>query len=374
MRELTRRDWLKGTSSLAAASLVYATTAQAQSVTVKGYTPTRENPIRMSANENPFGISRSAKNAMSESWGVSHLYARSGQNELRQLYADMNGVNPNNVLLASGSKEILKVMALITKIEGGRVLSANPTFHDLVRYADWVDTDITWVDVHNEDMSIDLDAMRKAYTDDVKIIYLCNPNNPIPTIIEKQALREFVLEMSQKCYVFVDEAYHEFVTDSNYGSMAEVAATTDNVIVSRTASKIHGFAGVRIGFAIAKPELLRKISRRVTGTIATPSVMGAIASYKDKEFMDFVVRKNKEGLEEVYKVFDKHNVRHFKSNANFTFFETGLDFKETKERFLKHGIDVGRPFPPFTTWARVSIQKPEDMKYFAEVYEKEFVG
>lgn len=373
MRELTRRDWLKGTSSLAAAGLAFATSAQAQSVTVKGYTPTKDNPIRMSANENPYGVSRAAKKAMSEAYGVSHLYGGSGRRELMQLYADMNGVSPENIYLAGGSKEVLKVMALITELEGGKVMAANPTYHDLVRYSEWVGTDITWVDVKEDDMSIDLDAMRAAYTDDIKIIYLCNPNNPIPTIIEKQALQEFVMEMSKKCIVFVDEAYHEYVTDSNYGSMAQIAATTDNVIVSRTASKIHGFAGVRVGFAIAKPELLRKINLRVTGTVATPSVHGALASYKDKEFMDFVIRKNAEGLEEVYKVFEKHNVRHFKSNANFTFFETGLDFNEVKERFMKHGINIGRPFPPFLDWARVSIQKPEDMKYFAEVYEKEFV-
>lgn len=374
MRELTRRDWLKGTSSLAAASLVYATTAQAQSVTMKGYTPTKDNPIRMSSNENPYGVARSAIKAMENSWGVSHLYGGSGRRELMKLYADMNGVAPENVLLAGGSKETLKVMALITELEGGKVMAANPTYHDLVRYSEWVGTDITWVDVKKDDMSIDLDAMRKAYTDDIKIIYLCNPNNPIPTILEKQELEEFVLEMSKKCVVFVDEAYHEYVTDSKYGSMAKIAATHDNVIVSRTASKIHGFAGVRVGFAIAKPELLRKINRRVTGTVATPAIHGALASYKDKEFMDFVIEKNREGLEEVYKVFEKHNVRHFKSNANFTFFETGIDFSEVRERFLKHGINVGRPFPPFLTWARVSIQKPEDMKYFAEVYEKEFVG
>ncbi|MDG1858319.1 MAG: histidinol-phosphate transaminase [Emcibacteraceae bacterium] len=372
MKELTRRDWLKGTSSLAAASLAFATTTQAQSVTVKGYAPTRDNPIRMSANENPYGVSKSAQNAMVKAFPDSHLYSGSGRRELMQVVADQNGIKPENIFIGSGSKEILKVMALITELEDGKVMAANPTYHDLVRYSDWVGTEIKWVDVDNETMTTNLDAMRDAYTDDIKIIYLCNPNNPIPTILEKGKLREFCLEMSKKCVVFIDEAYHEFVTDPNYESMATLAATTDNVIVSRTASKIHGFAGVRVGFGFAKPELLRKISRRVTGTVSTPAIHGALAAYKDQDFMDFIVRKNQEGLQHVYNVFEKHNVRHFKSNANFTFFETGIDFAETKERFLKHGINVGRPFPPFLKWARVSIAKPEDMEYFAEVYEKEF--
>ncbi len=375
MRELTRRDWLKGTSSLAAAGLVYATTAQAQSVTVRGYTPTRANPIRMSSNENPYGVPRSAQSAMTKAFSSSHLYGGRGDRQaLRQIIADQNGIPAENIFIAGGSKEVLKVGALMIALEGGTVMAANPTYHDLVRYSDWVGTTLKWVDVDQETMTTDLDAMRAAYTDEVKLIYLCNPNNPIPTILEKNKLREFCLEMSQKCMVFVDEAYHEFVTDPNYESMASLAVNNDNIIVSRTASKIHGFAGVRVGFAFSTPATLAKMNQRVTGTVATPAIHGAIAAYQDHEFMDFIKRKNQEALQEVYKVFEKHNVRHFKSNSNFTFFHTGIDFAEVKDRFLNHGIDVGRPFPPYLDWARVSIAKPEDMVYFAEVYEKEFVS
>ena len=112
----------------------------------------------------------------------------------------------------------------------------------------------------------------------------------------------------------------------------------------------------------------------MTGSVGTPAIYGALAAYQDYEFMDFIKRKNEESLQEVYKVFEKHNVRHFKSNANFTFFETGIEFSEVRDRFLRNGINIGRPFPPFITWARVSMAKPEDMAYFAEVYEKEFVN
>ena len=374
MRELTRRDWLRGTSSLAAASLVYATSAQAQSVTVKGYVPSAENPIRMSSNENPYGITRSARNAMNKAYDVGHLYGGSGRRELMQHIADLEGIPAKSISLGTGSKEFLKVLALITELDGGTVMAPNPTYHDLVRYCGWIGTKINWIDVKKDDMSIDLDAMRAAYTDDVKLIYLCNPNNPIPTIMHKDKLREFCVEMSKKCYVVVDEAYHEYVTDPNYESMAKLAVETDNMIVTRTASKIHGFAGMRVGFAFAKENLLKLMRERVTGSLSTPAVHGALASYRDQEYIDFVIRKNVEALDVVYKLFAKHNVRYIKANSNFTFFETGIEFTEVKQRFLKHGIDVGRPFPPFLDWCRVSTSKPEDMAYFAEVYEKEFVS
>lgn len=369
---ITRRDWIKGTSSALASSLIVASAASAQSVTVQGFKPTEKNPIRYSANENPYGVSKVAQNAMVDAFSKSHLYAGDGQRELRQIIADQNGIEASNVLITAGSKEVLKVVGVITAIEGGSVMAANPTYHDLWRYADWTGTPVKWVPV-KEDMSIDLNAMRAAYTDDVKVIYLCNPNNPIPTILEKNELREFVLEMSKKCYVLVDEAYHEFVTDSDYGSMAKLATEHDNIIVSRTASKIHGFAGIRVGFGITKPDLVRKMFQRVTGTVSRPAIFGAIASYKDQAFQDFVIRKNQEALQVVYNLFEKHNVRHFKSNSNFTFFETGMDHPEFRKRFIKHGVNVGRPFPPFPNWSRVSMAKPEDMEYFASAYEKEFV-
>jgi histidinol-phosphate aminotransferase len=358
-KKITRREWLAGTTALAG-GLIFATGGHAQSVTVNGYTPTRENAIRFNANENPYGITRSAREAMNKAYDVSHLYSGSGQRELKEHIASLEGIPAKNVSIGSGSQEFLTVMALITKLDGGTVMAANPTYHDLVRYSGWVGTDIKWVDVKKDDMSIDLDAMRAAYTDDIKIIYLCNPNNPIPTVMHKEKLREFCIEMSKKCYVLVDEAYHEYVTDSNYESMAQLAVETDNILVTRTASKIHGFAGIRIGFAFAKENLLKLIRQRITGSISTASVYGALASYKDNENI-------------VYNLFEKHNVRYIKSNANFTFFETGIDFAETKERFLKHGVNVGRPFPPFLTWCRVSTSKPEDMEYFSQIYEKEFI-
>lgn len=223
-----------------------------------------------------------------------------------------------------------------------------------------------------DDLSIDLDAMKAAYTDDVKIIYLCNPNNPIPTVMHGEKLKEFCKEMSQKCYVFVDEAYFEYVTDPNYQTMIPLVTEYPNVVVTRTASKIHAFAGVRIGFGFGSTEMLAKIKSLMTGSINGPAMWGAIASYKDTEYQNFVLRKNAEALQILYDFCEKHNMRYIKSNANFTFFETGMDLKEVNARILKHGILIGRPFPPKLDWMRISTARPEDMQFFVEAYEKEF--
>lgn len=369
--KISRREWLIGSSALAG-GLAIAANAAAQSVTIKGYTPNAENPIRMSSNENPYGISRAARIAMNKSYDIAHLYGRNGQRELANIIAGMENIPADNILITGGSAEILNTLALIVGVEGGSILAPDPTFdNQFMKYADRMGINKIRVPV-KDDMSIDLDGLRAAMTDDVKIIYIVNPNNPTPTVLHAAELRQFCLEMSKRCYVFVDEAYYEYVTDPNYDTMVPLAVENENIIVTRTASKLHGFAGVRIGFGFGSTTMLSKIKDKLTGSISTVSVHGAIASYKDTETQKFILRKNQEALEILYKLFKKHNLKYIKSNSNFTYFDTGMEVAEFSKRMLKHGIQVGRPFEPFTKWCRISTAKPEDMEYFVEVYEKEF--
>ncbi len=202
MTEITRRQWLIGGTALAG-SLMLAQNAHAQSVTIEGYTPTPENPIRMSANENPYGISKAASKAMHEAHQYGHLYSGGGaRGPLTELIAIMEKVPTENVMVAGGSGEILKTLALMVAMEGGKILAPNPTYDDtFMDYSNRRGIEKIWVPVA-DDLSIDLDAMKAAYTDDVKIIYLCNPNNPIPTVMHGEKLKEFCKEMSQKMLCF----------------------------------------------------------------------------------------------------------------------------------------------------------------------------
>lgn len=369
--DFSRRDWLKGTTAAGVALLMGNSRALAQNMAVPGFVPTPDNPLRLGTNENPYGISRAARNAIVEMFDTAHQYGRGKYMELIQTIADMEGVTPQNLVFSSGSGEILKTLGLITAVEGGRILTAEPTYHDLTRYAERRGSPITRVPV-DENMTIDLDAMREAYTDDVSIIYLVNPNNPLPTIMEKNKLRQFCIDMSEKCLVFIDEAYHEYVQNPDYETMVPLTASHENIVVARTASKIHGFAGVRLGIGYGSEAWIRKIREYMTGGTNQLAVAGAAASFKDMETQNFLRRKNQEALAITYDVFDRNNVNYVKSNTNFVFFETGIDATEVRQMFRDKGIAVGRPFPPFTNWCRVSMGKPEDMVYFAQVYEELF--
>ncbi len=371
--DFSRRDWLKGTTAAGVAMLMGNSRALAQNMAVPGFVPTRDNPVRLGTNENPYGISRAARNAIVEMFDTAHHYGRGKYMELIETIAEMEGVTPQNLVFSGGSGEILKTLGLITAVEGGRILTAEPTYHDLTRYAERRGSPVTRVPV-DENMVIDLDAMREAYTDDVSIIYLVNPNNPLPTIMHKDKLRQFCIDMSEKCLVFIDEAYHEYVENPDYETMVPLTATHENIVVARTASKIHGFAGVRLGIGYGSQAWIRKIREYMTGGTNQLAVAGAAASFKDMETQNFLRRKNQEALAITYDVFDRNNVNYVKSNTNFVFFETGIEATEVRNMFRDKGIAIGRPFPPFTTWARVSMGKPEDMEYFAKVYEELFAS
>jgi histidinol-phosphate aminotransferase len=275
-------------------------------------------------------------------------------------------------MTGTGSSEILNVAGMLVGLQQGSVVCADPTYQSLLDYAENAGVEIIRVRVA-EGLNADLDGMRKAVRSDTNMMYIVNPNNPIPSVIEKNAMKAFVLEQAEDRLVFVDEAYHEYVDNPDYESMIGlIAEGYNNIIVSRTSSKIHGLAGMRVGFGFAHPDLINEMNMRKTGATTVLGLAAAYASYQDMEFQDFSRRKNKEALAIVERMCEDLGVRYVKSNTNFTFIETGIENAVVQEMMLKEGIMTGRLFPPFNTWSRVSMSTPEDMQYFAQVFRKLF--
>src|SRR5690606_1597617 len=326
-------------------------------------------PIRMSSNENPYGPSPKAIEAMQAAFGQSNLYGGI-QNQIVEELAKIEGVPANCVTLSAGSGELLQAGGVLASLDKGSIVAPYPTFGQLVSAAERMGSDIINVPV-DENMHIDLNAMYNAIRPDTKMVYLCNPNNPLPTVIEKKALEDFVRTVAKDRLVFVDEAYYEYVDNPDFSSMMHlIAEGVNNVIVARTASKIHGFAGLRVGFSYAHPELIQRINTVKTGSLSILSQHAALAAIKDKSFQDFSRAKNKEGLAIVEGMCEELGLRYVKSNANFAFFETGIEGDVFRQAMREHNIMVGRTFQPYPTWARVSIAKPEEMAYFVETYKK----
>jgi histidinol-phosphate aminotransferase len=366
---INRRNLLWGGAGLAGTALAERLTGSSvrfmNSAVAQIAAPTA--PIRMSSNENPYGPSRLAIEAMQAAFSQSNLYGGIG-NQIVALQAQIENVTPESITISAGSGELLQAAGVLASLDKGSIVAPYPTFGQLLRAAEDMGSEIINVPV-DESMHIDLNAMYAAIRPDTKMVYLCNPNNPIPSIIEKKALEDFVRTVAKDRLVFIDEAYYEYVDNPEFSSMMPlITEGVNNVIVARTASKIHGFAGLRVGFGFAHPEMIERINMVKTGSISILAQHAALVAYGDKEFQDHARARNKEGLAIVEGMFDELGLRYVKSNANFVFFETGIDNETFRASMRQANIMVGRLFQPYPTWARVSIAKPEEMQYFVQTY------
>ena len=364
---LTRRQVLVGGASAVGIAL-----ASARGLADVADATTRPDYlIRAGTNENPWGPSRVALQAINGAMNLTNQYGGIDE-ELRDRLSAIEQIPADHIVIGTGSGEILRTAGMIASMDKGSIVCADPTYHDLVNYAEREGSKIIRVPV-DETLHIDLEAMASAIRRDTSCVYLVNPNNPIPTIIEKNALRDFVIEVSKKCMVFIDEAYFEYVDDPNYASMMSLVRNGHrNVVVARTASKIHGLAGLRTGFGYAHPELRNLIDDKKTSRQNILSMSAAYASYGDTEFQDFTRRKTRESMAIVYSMFEELGLRYVKSHANFTFFESGMDVRELNARLRQEGIYSGRPFPPFMNWSRISMAKPHEMRYYVQTYKRLF--
>ena len=255
----TRREWLN--SSLGIGGLLLAPTSILSAQEKIDFNPRRLEPIiRLSSNENPYGPSKLVQQRIKNSFihGCRYPYAYS--DDLASMLAKKHGVDPESIIVTGGSTEGLKITGLTFASNGGEIISGQPTFLAMMDYAKQWGATVNWVPV-GKDKGYDLDEIEKRVSSNTKLIFLCNPNNPTGTLVPAKKLVEFCDSVSKKTIVFSDEAYYDFIETPNYPSMIEAVKKGDNVIVSKTFSKVYGMAGLRVGYLIAKPEIASQIRK-----------------------------------------------------------------------------------------------------------------
>ncbi len=320
-------------------------------------------PIRLCYNENPFGMSPKAKDAITNAWGEHPHYDPPVLKELTEAFAKHVGVTPQHVLVTQGSSEVLSLASLAYGMQGGEMVLPWPTFDQLPEYATSMGVTVHKVPLDG-DLHHDFSAMEAKINGKTKLVFVCNPNNPTAVLDSQQKMRDFVIATAKKCVVVVDEAYHDFVDDPSYKSYTDLVTTGHNIIVSRTASKIHSLAGLRVGFAIAHPDVVKKLAKFSTGNPNTFGMRAALASVEDTEYQEFVKAKNREGRAMLTAALTKAGRRVAPSQTNFVFFHAGRPVEQLQKHFMEKGFRVGRAFQPYGDWCRISIGTPEEMKQF----------
>ncbi len=327
--------------------------------------------IRMMYNENPYGPSRKAKKAMHKAFSESNLYTmRIALNEFANLISEQNKVDSNNITIGFGSREILNKAAMMNGIDNGEMVSPQLTFEAINQYAKKaMNTNVIRVAM-KDDLHIDLEKMASSITRNTKMIYVCNPNNPTGLALNSDELESFCREVSKKIVVFIDEAYHEYAIGDGYKTMSHLIDSENKIIISRTASKVHGLAGLRVGYAISSPKVASRLKTYLNGSLNVVGLRAAIASYGDDKFQAFSIEKNNQARKIITDHLDKKDISYLPSHTNFIFIKTGMDIQKFQLEMKKHGVIVGRPFPPYTTWCRLSMAKPEEMKFFNQGLDK----
>ncbi|MBT8252803.1 MAG: aminotransferase class I/II-fold pyridoxal phosphate-dependent enzyme [Flavobacteriaceae bacterium] len=365
MASLNRREWLQlsGLGGIAAALTPFDVLANPHNE--EFIVGSISNFAKLNSNENPFGPSKKVRQAMIDGFDMGCRYPYQKMNALAEILAKKEGLTREHIVMCAGSTEGLKAAGLTYGNNRGEIIAADPVYKSLLTYAEQFGAYINRVPLNSE-MGHDLEEMERRVTQKTSLVFLCNPNNPTGTLIPKQDLVDFCNTVSEKTVVFSDEAYYDYITDSNYPSMVNLVKAGKNVIVSRTFSKVYGLAGLRVGYLIARPDIAERIRQNVMAKANMMALIGATTALDDDEFYTMSIRKNNEAKTIIYDTLNELGLKYIPSHTNFVFFETGKNINDLIPKMRAKDVAIGRPFPPLTKWCRISTGTIPHMHKFAD--------
>ena len=332
-----------------------------------------ESMAKLANNENGWGPSDPVVKAMTEAMKYSNRYGYP-DGGIVEAIAKLHDLKPENVILGAGSREILKVVNDVFLIDHRKVVGVDPTYDSVYRYATNSKADAIKVPLL-KDYRMDIPGIIKATRNnyrDVGFVYLCNPNNPTGNIIPKQEIKQLLESIPADVPVLIDEAYHHFVTNTEYATSVPFVAEGRPVIVCRTFSKIAALAGMRLGYGLATKELIDRMRPFAGGSINAIVKYGGVAALKDTAYENKVRQMTIALRNKTTKELTTWGYEVIPSEANFFMVNVGRDVVPVAEEFQKLNILVGRRFPPMNNWLRVSIGTEPEMDKFMAAFKQIF--
>lgn len=363
----SRRQWLQQ-SSIALLGLGFSFKAMGNEEGIQRIAGIESGLINLGSNENPYGISAKAKQAILDMMGNTNRYPFnvSALQSAKKTLGDYYKVGEDQVLMTAGSGEGLAMLA--RHFNKGNIVAADITFGVLPNTAKKIGTKVIEVPLTNEKVH-DLPAMMKAINNETQLVYICNPANPTATIVKADELKNFCEEASKKTVVLIDEAYNEFLENADSQSMIGLIEKNPNILVIKTFSKIHAMAGLRIGFVIGHPTLIKKLQpdffQSSQLAVSVLSLNAAIASLNDETHKTISKQKNEAARKYTMDEMKKLGIEYIPSYTNFIFYpikKYSGDY--AGDMFNKHKIIMRANTYNDGQWARVSIGTIDEMKTF----------
>ena len=321
--------------------------------------------IRLDSNENAYGPSAKIADAIKSSFGSVNRYPWMDYGTLGERIASLHNVKPEQVLLGCGSSEILRMAAFAFLGSGKQLIQASPTFEAIEHYARATGADVISLRL-TPAFSHDLHGMLARATSSASLVYICNPNNPTATLTPRKDLEDFIGKLPASTYVVIDEAYHHYAGASGmYASFIDRPMHDERIIVTRTFSKVYALAGLRLGYAVASPNVVQQMQKFATEvSINAVVTQAAMAALNDRDGLNESIERNTNDRQEFFNQAMVRSVKPVDSHTNFVMMNTFHAADNVIQDFRKSNILIGRHFPPMDTYIRVSLGRPEEMQAF----------
>ncbi|PAV07187.1 histidinol-phosphate transaminase [Methanosphaera cuniculi] len=332
-----------------------------------------EDIIKLGSNENPWGASPKAKQAIIDAIDEINRYPESNHEYLKEKIAEYANVKPEQVIVTGdGADELFDVLAK-TLIDPGDEFITHPPTYTYYEYTFKVyGAKPVYAKWDLESNTLDVDSVLENITDKTKAIFLCTPNNPTGGLISQDDIIRII--EATDALVVVDEAYWEFAEVNNINLLDKY----DNVLIIRTFSKILGLAGLRIGYGLSNPELLEKMSRiKPVFSVTVPSQKAVIATLDDEDYINNYIKKSIDEREYLYEsVSNIDNLHIYPSKSNYLLVDlhdSGFTAAQLADELMKRGVIV-RDCTSFRDldeyYMRISIETHPKNEKFIEILDE----
>ncbi len=328
--------------------------------------------IKLASNENPWGCSPKAKEAIINHIEQTNIYPDGASIELTAAIAAKFGLRTDQIVFGAGSDEVILMIARAYLSPGDETIMADRTFPQYKHNA-LVEGAIV-IEVPLQHGTHDLQAMLQQVSDKTKVIWVCNPNNPTSTIVTHAEVEDFLIKVPDTVLVVLDEAYAEYIASDIYPNGLALLQQYPNVILLRTFSKAYGLASLRIGYGMGRAEVIRSINQvREPFNTTGFAQAAALAALLDDEFLQHCRQENATGLAYMTENFRRLGLSFFPAYGNFVLVDTGRDAKQIYESLLRKGVIVRGGHTAsigFPTMIRVTVGTAEQNRLFMKAFEE----
>jgi histidinol-phosphate aminotransferase len=327
-------------------------------------------PVKLASNENPIGPSPLAVRAIREALSELNRYPDGGSWALIHKIAARHKVEPNRIFMGSGSCEIINLLAFLFLRPGLNAVSSEHAFVIYGLASAAIGGSLKTVPMR-DGYTFDLDAIAKAIDDNTRIVFLANPNNPTGTVYRRAEWKRFLKKVPEGVVIVADEAYFEFVGDPEYPDSLEDHGDARMLVTLRTFSKIFGLAGLRVGYAVARPDIVSLLNKvRQPFNVTSLGQIAVMAGMDDEEHVRNTLRVNGEGMRYLEGEFKRLSIPYVPSHANFILADVGSG-RGAYEKLLRLGVIV-RPMDGYgyPRHVRISVGLHEENRKLIAALEK----